>query len=285
MGPHMRIPIILLTLTFMVSLGCKEPENDEPKTNAAGGAGKNPAQPVMQTNEAIPERQQRSVPTQPSNRQSVTKDEKVPDELEEITLAFKDQQARVKFHLPKGWAVVQDHPKEAQLIPPKNTHQDYVRTSCRLTFGMRQCVDLCTAEQTLAGLNGSWENWSKQWTEPATRTGKPAKNKVKTSWKPVTDEKKEGFRLVSGHLLYPEEAKKKALVRDRVVTRCTQMNLGDTLSIDTECRGAFDHEKTLRQGFEAVCRSIAIKQLAAPPKTDAQKPDTKGNQPKKVPAP
>ena len=280
MGPDMRIPIILLALTFIVSLGCKEPENDEPKTNAAGGAGKNPAQPVMQTNEAIPERQQGRVPSQPSDQQNVENEKTLPDDLQDITLESKDQKARVSFRLPKGWNVAQKDPKEAQLIPPKDTHQDYVRTSCRLTFGMRQCVDLCTAEQTLAGLNGSWENWSKQWTEPATRTGKPAKNAVKTSWKPVTDEKKEGFRLVSGHLLYPEDAKKKALVRDRVVTRCTQMNLGDTLSIDTECRGAFDHEKTLRQGFEAVCRSIAIKQLAAPPKTEEKQPSTKGNQPK-----
>ena len=64
------------------------------------------------------------------------------------------------------------------------------------------------------------------------------------------------------------------------MTRCTQMNLGDTLSLDTECRGALAHEKALREGFESVCRSIAIKQLPVPekdPKSDDEpKPEAPG---------
>lgn len=258
---HMQYFITLAACALLLSAGCSS-KTQEVTQQAA------PSQTVKQPS-ASPSKETSSASTTEQAGTKARRDEKerVPSQptrptvdLRQVTLEAKDQRATVQFVLPTQWSVTTSGPTEVKLTPPRTVHEDYVQTSCRMVFGLRECVDLCTTEHTLAGLNGSWPNWLKQWVEPATRTGKPAKNIVERSWKGVTDEQKEGFRLVSGHLTYPENAKKEALVRDRIVTRCTKMNLGDTVSIDAECRGSLAFEKSLRRDFEAICRSLAVTQ-------------------------
>jgi len=268
--------IALLSLSILISFGCSsKTTSDAPKQSIRATGSKTV---------------QAHTKTSPPNKTTETKQPKpqkkapVPQNQKEVTLQNKDQKARVTFTLPKGWTLTQKGPEGAQLIPPQRLHKDYVRTQCQLKFGIRQCVDLCTTEHTLAGLEGSWENWSKQWVDPATRTGKPAKNTVKTSWKTVTDDKKKGFRLISGLLTYPAEVKNAAVYQDRIVTRCTQMNLGDTLSLDAECRGALEYETELREGFESFCRSITIKQHPVPKTKEEELPSSKSALQPVVPA-
>jgi hypothetical protein len=257
-------PALLLILSFS---GCSSKEVGSPSTTAPKGMVNSQAKDTASSNEKAkrvrPDPSALALPISPTipkeNRRSVEMEDRV-------------QKASVSFVAPEGWEVKASAPTHVEVIPAVALHKDYVRTQCRITFALRSCVDDCSSERIQQGLESSWLRWAKQWVEPATRTGKPAKDAVKTSWKMTNDQSKDGFRLVSGQLTYPDDIKAKTKVRDRTITRCTQMNLGDTLSLNTECRGPLEHEALLRKGFESLCTSIKIKQHPLPTPTKEATP-------------
>jgi hypothetical protein len=251
----MRITLALALLLHLTLSGCSSKEVSSPTASASKATStqksKATPQPQATVKATPPTPSEAAKPAPKENRQTASLEDQV-------------QKATISFVAPEGWDVKAQGSTHVEIIPAAVLHKEYVRTQCRMTFGLRACVDDCSSERIKEGLDSSWIRWAKQWVEPATRTGKPAKDAVKTSWKITNEQSKDGFRLVSGQLTYPDDIKAKTKARDRTITRCTQMNLGDTLSLNTECRGPLEHDTLLRKGFESLCRSVKIEQLPLP---------------------